>query len=129
MPVNESLASRVRAALAPTRRVEEKRMFGGLAFMVDGKMCVTVGQDRIMCRIDPDAHDEAVKRTGCEPMVMRGKELRGYVRVSEQALRSKTAFDRWMRLAMDYNPRAPSRSASPSSRASGGGTRAAGSRP
>jgi TfoX/Sxy family transcriptional regulator of competence genes len=109
VPANESLASRVRAALASTGRVEEKRMFGGLAFMVDGKMCVTVGKDRIMCRIDPDVHDEAVKRAGCEPMVMRGKELRGYVRVGEQALRSPAAFDRWMRLAIDYNPRAPRR--------------------
>lgn len=109
MPANESLARRVREALAPMGRVEEKRMFGGLAFMVDGKMCVTVGKDRIMCRIDPDAHDQAVAHAGCEPMVMRGKELRGYVRVSEQALRSRAAFDRWMRMAMDYNPRAPRR--------------------
>jgi len=53
MPANESLARRVRAALAPLGGVEEKRMFGGLAFMVDGKMCVTVGKDRIMCRISP----------------------------------------------------------------------------
>lgn len=109
MPANESLVHRVRAALAPMGRVEEKRMFGGLAFMVDGKMCVTVGKDRIMCRIDPDVHDEAVKRAGCEPMVMRGKELRGYVRVGEQALRTPAAFDGWMRMAMDYNPRAPRR--------------------
>jgi TfoX/Sxy family transcriptional regulator of competence genes len=109
VPANESLARRVRAALAPLDHVEEKRMFGGLAFMVDGKMCVTVGKDRIMCRIDPDAHEDAVTRAGCEPMVMRGKELRGYVRVSEQALRSSAAFDHWMRMAIDYNPRAPRR--------------------
>ena len=80
-----------------------------LVFMVDGKMCVTVKEDRIMCRIHPDAHDEAVARAGCEPMVMRGKELRGYVRVSERALRSPAAFDRWMRLAIEYNPHAPRR--------------------
>jgi TfoX/Sxy family transcriptional regulator of competence genes len=109
VPINESLASRVRAALAPVGRVEEKRMFGGLAFMVDGKMCVTVREDRIMCRIDPDAHDEAITRTGCEPMIMRGKPLRGYVRVGEEALRRPAAFDRWMRMAIGYNPRAPRR--------------------
>ena len=109
MSANESLARRGRAAHASIGRVEEKRMFGGLAFMVDGKMCVTVAKDRIMCRIDPDAHDEAVKRAGCESMVMRGKALRGYVRVSEQALRSPAAFDKWMRMAIDYNPRAPRR--------------------
>jgi TfoX/Sxy family transcriptional regulator of competence genes len=110
MAADEKLARRVRAALAPLGGVEEKRMFGGLAFMVDGKMCVTVGEDRIMCRIDPDAHDEAVERAGCEAMVMRGRKLRGYVRVSASALRSAAAFDRWMRLAIDYNPRAPRRS-------------------
>lgn len=111
MPANESLARRVRDALsvlAPLG-VEERRMFGGLAFLVDGKMCVTVGKDRIMCRIDPDAHDAALAEGGCEPMVMRGRALRGYVRVSASALESPGALDRWMRMAMEYNPRAPRR--------------------
>ena len=109
MPANESLARRVRAALAPLGAVEERKMFGGLAFMVDGKMCVTVGADRIMCRIDPDDHDAAVARPGCTPMVMRGREIRGYVRVGQDALRTPAALGKWVRMAVDYNPRAPRR--------------------
>jgi TfoX/Sxy family transcriptional regulator of competence genes len=111
VPANESLASRVRAALAPMGRVEEKRMFGGLAFMVDGKMCVTVREDRIMVRIDPADHDAAVARAGCEPMIMRGREIRGYVRVAASALRTPAALDRWIRMALAYNPRATRSSA------------------
>jgi TfoX/Sxy family transcriptional regulator of competence genes len=106
MPANESLVNRVRAVLTPLGDVEEKKMFGGLAFMVGGKMCVTVGKDRLMCRIDPDAHDAVVAQGGCEPMVMRGREMRGYVHVSESALRSPASLNRWMRLAIEYNPRA-----------------------
>ena len=86
-------------------------MFGGLAFMLDGKMCVTVGADRIMCRIDPADHDAAVARPGCTPMVMRGREMRGYVRVGESALRTPAALDRWVRMAVEYNPRALSSAA------------------
>ncbi|MEO6526355.1 MAG: TfoX/Sxy family protein [Gemmatimonadaceae bacterium] len=106
---NDSLARRIRASLARLGGVEEKRMFGGLAFMVDGKMCVTVRDERIMLRIDPADHDAAVARPGCEPMVMRGREIRGYVRVGASALRTHAAFDRWMRMAIEYNPRAPRR--------------------
>lgn len=94
MPANESLASRVRTALAPLGGVEEKRMFGGLAFMVDGKMCVAVGKDGIMYRIGPEVHDATVARGGCEPVVMRGRVMRGYVRVRAVELGSAATFDR-----------------------------------
>src|SRR5262245_30132932 len=53
MPPDETLLNRVRSAIGESHRVEEKKMFGGIAFMVEGKMCVTVGRGRIMCRIDP----------------------------------------------------------------------------
>ena len=56
------------------RPVEEKKMFGGLTFMVRGKMCVSVGKDRIMCRIDPAIHDAAIQRQGCRSVVMKGRE-------------------------------------------------------
>jgi TfoX N-terminal domain len=62
MARDDNLASRVRATLSRVRGVEEKKMFGSLAFMVRGKMCVTARPERIMCRIDPELHDDAVKR-------------------------------------------------------------------
>jgi len=82
-------------------------MFGSTAFMVDGKMCISAGSKGLMCRIDPEVHDEAVKRPGCATVVMRGRKLRGYVRVATAALTTKKELQHWVTLALDYNPRVP----------------------
>jgi TfoX/Sxy family transcriptional regulator of competence genes len=106
MPPDETLVNRVRTALGQSRRVEEKKMFGGLAFMVEGKMCVSVGKGRIMCRIDPANHDMAFGRKGCTTVVMKGREYRGYVRIDAGALSTKGDLDYWVKLALDFNGRA-----------------------
>ena len=106
MAYNEKLADRVRTALAEIPKVEEKRMFRGVAFMVNGKMCITVGDDEIMCRIDPALHDKAIKKKGSRTMVMKGREYRGYVLVSEEGRKTKKDFDYWIALALDFNKRA-----------------------
>jgi TfoX/Sxy family transcriptional regulator of competence genes len=93
----------VKAALGRTRHVEEKKMFGGVTFMVRGKMCVSVGKDRIMCRIDPVIHDAALERQGCRTVVMKGRQYRGFVHVEAAAVRSKRDLDYWIGLALDYN--------------------------
>ena len=110
MPLDEALLRRVRAALAHTPRVEEKRMFGGVMFMVRGKMCISVGKDRLMCRIDPEMHDRALERGGARTVVMKGREYRGYVHVDRVAVEGEGDFGYWVGLALDYNERAaPSR--------------------
>jgi TfoX/Sxy family transcriptional regulator of competence genes len=81
-------------------------MFGGVAFMVRGKMCVTVGKDRIMCRIDPAIHDDVLGRKGCRTVVMKGREYRGYLYVDAKAVRTKRELDYWVQLALDYNSKA-----------------------
>ena len=81
-------------------------MFGGIAFMVERKMCITVGNARIMCRIDPAIHDEALKRGGCTTVVMKGREYRGYVHVAADAVKTKRELDYWVGLALDFNSRA-----------------------
>ena len=81
MAYSETLSGKITRALADLPNVEEKKMFGGLAFMVNGKMCLTVGANRMMCRIDPDIHEEAIKREGCRTVVMKGRGYRGYVYV------------------------------------------------
>lgn len=103
MPYNEKIASRIREALSHLPKVEEKKMFGGLAFMVDKKMCINAGADRIMCRIDPAIHEEVVKRKGCSTVTMRDREYKGYVYVNEDSLKNKKGFDYWVGLALDYN--------------------------
>ena len=106
MPPDETLVDRVRTAIGKSRRVEEKKMFGGIAFMVEGKMCVTVSKGRIMCRIDPAAHDAALQRKGCTTVVMKGREYRGYVHIDVDALSTKADLDYWVKLALDFNTRA-----------------------
>ena len=82
---------------------EEKRMFGGITFMVRGKMCVSVGRDRIMCRIDPDLHDSLLEREGCRTVVMKGRQYRGFVYVDARALKTQRELENWIGLALDYN--------------------------
>jgi len=106
MAYNEKLTNRVREALANVPNVEEKKMFRGITFMVDGKMCISVGDNRIMCRIDPELHDEAVEKNGCTTVEMGGRQYKGYVYVSEEAIKSKKDFYHWINLALDYNKRA-----------------------
>jgi len=106
MPPNDALVRRVKDALAGAPRLQEKRMFGGVTFMVRGKMCVSAGKGRIMCRIDPARHDAALKRKGARTVVMKGREYRGWVYVDETAVKNKRDLDYWVRLSLDYNKQA-----------------------
>ena len=90
MAYNEKLADRVRELIAQDHKnVEEKRMFGGLCFMVNDKMCVGVEKERLMVRLNPDKYDEVIEKDGCTPMDFTGKPMRGYVFVAIDALNSK----------------------------------------
>jgi len=107
MTFDEALADRVRTALTGRRiRFAEKRMFSGVTFMVRQRMCVSVGPDRLMCRIDPAVHDGAVRRKGCRAVTMGGREYRGFVYVNADSVRAKRDLDRWLDLALDFNPKA-----------------------
>ena len=106
MAYNEKLTARIREALAHVPKVEEKKMFRGVAFMVDGKMCITAGDHKIMCRIDAELHEAALQKKGCEPVIMRGREYKGYVYISEDGIKSKKDFEYWIGLALDFNKRA-----------------------
>lgn len=106
MAYSGKLAHKIRQALAHLPAVEEKRMFGGIAFMVNGKMCLTAGADRMMCRIDPGIHETVVKRKGCRTVFMKGREYKGYVYVNEDNLQTKAALNYWVTLALDFNKKA-----------------------
>jgi TfoX/Sxy family transcriptional regulator of competence genes len=108
MSYNENLAERIRKALAHLGNVKEKKMFGGLAFMVDDKMCITAGDNRIMCRVDPILHEDLIHNKGCRTVIMRGREYKGYIHVDEESINSKKDFDHWIALALDFNKRAKS---------------------
>ncbi len=109
MAYDENLAERVRAQLKGMRvGFEEKRMMGGLCFMVSGKMCVGVEKDRLMARIDPAVYDAALARTGCAPMDFTGRPMRGFVFVNPAGLESPGDLKSWLELALEFNPRATS---------------------
>ena len=76
--------------------------------MVNNKMCITAGDNEIMCRIDPAIHEEIIKRKGCETVKMKGREYKGYVYVSEEGIKTKKDLDYWIQLALEFNKLAKS---------------------
>ena len=106
MAYNTKLADSIREALAHLPHVEEKEMFRGICFMVDGKMCVCVSGDEMMCRIGADATEKVLEQNGVRQMIMRGKVMNDYVYVSEVAFNTRKDFDHWIKLALDFNPKA-----------------------
>ena len=104
MAFNEKLADKTREIISRTHdNVEEKKMFGGLCFMVNDKMCVGVEQDRLMVRLDPAKFDEVMKKDGCRPMDFTGKVMKGFVFVDIDALDTSKKLEYWINLALDYN--------------------------
>lgn len=108
MAFNTKLADEVRAYLADFSqlKINEKRMFGGLAFLVNDKMCVNVSGDRLMCRFNPLRESEILKKPGYEPMVMKGKEIKGYCYVNAEAIKSPENLKYWVDLCLEYNDEA-----------------------
>lgn len=103
------LVSRVRAALAHSSDVKEKKMFGSIGFMVRGNLCVSARTERIMCRIDPTIHDAALEHKGCQTVVMKGRPYRGYVYVDAESVSTNEALKYWVDLALDHNKAMDSR--------------------
>ncbi|MDP9048267.1 MAG: TfoX/Sxy family protein [Bacteroidota bacterium] len=109
MAYNTKLADKIREALMHLPDVEEKEMFRGVCFMVNGKMCVCVSGDEMLCRIGASQMEAALEENGARQMVMaRNRPSKDFVFVSEEAFRSQRDFDRWINLALDFNPVAKS---------------------
>ena len=109
MAFNEALAERVRAVFSRLGIVAiEKRMMGGLCFMVDDKMCVGVDRDHLMVRLDPEKYSWALAQTGCLPMEFTGRPLRGFVWVDPDGYDTRQQLESWLDLALEFNPKAKS---------------------
>jgi TfoX/Sxy family transcriptional regulator of competence genes len=106
MAYDEKLNNRIREAMADLPNVEEKNMFGGVCYMLNGKMCIGVVQDEMMCRIGPGVYEESLDRPGCREMVFTGRPMKGYVFVSEEGMRTKKNFDHWIDLCIAFNKEA-----------------------
>jgi TfoX/Sxy family transcriptional regulator of competence genes len=106
MSYNEKLAERIRKRLAGLPKVEEKGMMGGLTFMYNGKMCIGIIKDDLMCRIDPELHQKVILKKGCRTMDFTNRPMWGYILVDESGMRSDKEFNCWIDLALDFNKRA-----------------------
>ncbi|MGN6604921.1 MAG: TfoX/Sxy family protein [Ginsengibacter sp.] len=108
MAFDTKLTDRVREFLAnvPSMRVEEKKMFRGLTFMVNDKMCISVSGENLMCRYDPTLYEVVAEKAGYQPMIMKGKEYKGFCYVTPAGFESKKDFEYWINLCLDYNERA-----------------------
>ena len=103
MAYDEELADRIHDLLAGESGLTEKKMFGGLAFLIGGNMAVAAsGQGGLLVRVDPAQSDALVATTGSPPMEMRGRRMQGWLRVDGEDVRTEPALTRWVELGATY---------------------------
>jgi TfoX/Sxy family transcriptional regulator of competence genes len=110
MAYDEDLADRIREATSDVDGLTEKRMFGGLAFLVNGNMAVAAsGQGGVLLRVDPARSDELVDDVVVTRMEMRGKEMDGWLRITAAALEEDTDLRRWVDVGVGYASSLPAK--------------------
>jgi TfoX/Sxy family transcriptional regulator of competence genes len=102
MSYDEQLAKRVRKCLASRSDVVEKKMFGGLCFMVGGAMCCGLTKTDFMVRVGPERYDEALAQPHARPMDFTGRPLKGMVYVAPEGIRTDGALARWVRRGLEF---------------------------
>jgi TfoX/Sxy family transcriptional regulator of competence genes len=100
---DEDLANRIRELLAGEQGVTEKKMFGGLAFLIGGNMSVSAsGRGGLMVRVDPADSAALVRKGHCARMVMRGREVDGWLRVAPEGVRTRRQLEPWVKRGVGY---------------------------
>jgi hypothetical protein len=103
MAYDEELASRIRALVAAEPGAGEQKMFGGLAFLIDGNMSVAASAEGgLMVRVDPDAGPDLVESSRAVPVVMRGRAMQGWLRVDARDVRADAELARWVGIGVTY---------------------------
>jgi TfoX/Sxy family transcriptional regulator of competence genes len=102
MAYDEGLAERIRTILEEEQRVTEKKMFGGVAFLLDGKMFVGIVKHDLMVRVGPDRYEESLKRRHVRPMDFTGKPMAGYVYVAPDGVSEDDELAEWVRLGAQF---------------------------
>ncbi|MFV1884443.1 MAG: TfoX/Sxy family protein [Balneola sp.] len=109
MAYNEFLAERIQTVLNKKNiEFEEKKMFGGLCFLVNDKMCIGIIKDNFMARIDPEIEQDALSRKGARPMDFTKKPMKGYLYVSPEGVDREDDLEYWIDLCLEFNPKAAS---------------------
>ena len=105
MAYDTYLAERINRILTDQKaNFYEKKMFGGLCFMVEDKMCVGIIKNELMARIGEEKYMEAISKKGCKEMTFTGRPMKGYVYLDDDALDLEVDLEYWLQLALDYNP-------------------------
>ncbi|MEA2470339.1 MAG: hypothetical protein QOE38_1338 [Thermoleophilaceae bacterium] len=103
MPYDEDLANRIRELLADEPGLTEKKMFGGLAFLIGGNMAVAAsGQGGLMLRVEPDETEKLLAKPHARPFEMRGREMQGWLRVDDEGIRTKRELEPWVKRGVAY---------------------------
>ncbi len=110
MAYDHDLANRIRELLAEEPGITEKAMFGGLAFLLHGNMTISAsGRGGVMLRVDPEETDKVLERPHTEIMVMRGRQMPGWIRVAPEGVRTKRQLEPWVRRAVSYTRTLPAK--------------------
>lgn len=100
---DEKTAGRIRHLLAERGDLYERKMMGGVAFMVRGGMCCAVsGRGGLLVRVGPDLQPRALREAHVRPMIMRGRPTRGFVRVAPEGYRTPAALKKWVQRGLDF---------------------------
>jgi TfoX/Sxy family transcriptional regulator of competence genes len=103
MAYDEILADRIRELVSSESDLTERKMFGGLAFLIGGNMAVAAsGQGGVLVRVDPAQSDALVATTNARLMEMRGRQMQGWLRVGPEDLRTKRQLAKWVELGSTY---------------------------
>ncbi|HLJ97228.1 MAG TPA: TfoX/Sxy family protein [Gemmataceae bacterium] len=107
MPFDENLAERIRHALARKKNIEEKRMFGGVGFLLNGNMLVGVWKDSLVVRLGLDDGDEALLEQHVKPFDITGRAMKGWVLVEAQGVESDDLLNGWVQRAIKFVGKLP----------------------
>jgi TfoX/Sxy family transcriptional regulator of competence genes len=102
MAFDEGLAERMRELLAERPGITEKKMFGGLGFILDGNMCCGIVGDDLMVRVGPEAHDEALALPHARPMDFTGRPMKGFLYVGPDGVESDEDLAAWIGRGVDF---------------------------
>jgi TfoX/Sxy family transcriptional regulator of competence genes len=106
MAYDENLVNRVRKLLAHLPDVQEKKMFGSIGFMVNGKLCIGVGEYKgsaMMVRVGPEKYEAALQKDGAMPTVMRDRVMKGYISLKSESVKDSFVLEEWITMALEYN--------------------------
>ena len=112
MAYDEGLAERIRGVLDEQAGVSEKRMFGGVAFLVRGHMSVGIVQDKLMIRVGPDSYDRVLRERHARKMDFTGRPMKGFVYVVPSGYESDADLQRWINLGVSYVASLPAKPSS-----------------